>query len=349
MKHTLRNIIFSAMVAGALLPHPIYAASTGTSGVEAELKELLEMTRSEMNAYKTQTLKQVMALTEGEANKFWPIYESYDADLRPLQDRNVQLIRDFLELSASGETADKEWNSVAKQWLKNKGAQLQLWEKYQKQISKKVSGYRAAQFLQVENQMRLFLDLSIANEMPIITTVSRKELLPEPAVPTREESLLVSITASVESIDQAKREVTLKGALGNETTFVVDDRVKRLNEVQVGDLVRADYYVSVAGELRAPTAEEEASPLVIKEGAGRVPPGGQPAGGALRLIKAVCTIEGLNRPEQTVTLQGPLGRLLTVRAAAPENLPNLRIGDTVVVTYTEALAISLEKVKGNEN
>ena len=67
-----------------------------------------------------------------------------------------------------------------------------------------------------------------------------------------EESVLVTVTATVQAIDLAKREVTLKGSLGNVVTFTVDQRVKRLNEVKVGDEVTADYYISLAGELRPP-------------------------------------------------------------------------------------------------
>ena len=81
----------------------------------------------------------------------------------------------------------------------------------------------------------------------------------EAATPARpmaiEDSVLVSITASVEAIDHKTREVTLKGPLGNTVTFTVDQRVKRLNEVKVGDLVEADYYVSVAAEVRKPTPD----------------------------------------------------------------------------------------------
>jgi len=40
-----------------------------------------------------------------------------------------------------------------------------------------------------------------------------------------ERSLLATVTAKVEAVDQAKREVTLKGPLGNVVTFVVDERV----------------------------------------------------------------------------------------------------------------------------
>jgi len=84
----------------------------------------------------------------------------------------------------------------------------------------------------------------------------------------REDAVLVTITASVESIDKTNREVTLKGPLGNSVTFTVDQRVKRLNEVQVGDLVRADYFVSFAAELRKPTPEEAKHPFVELDAAG---------------------------------------------------------------------------------
>jgi hypothetical protein len=170
----------------------------------------------------------------------------------------------------------------------------------------------------------------------------------KPAKPkplSAERTVLVTVTAKVEAIDQAKRQVTLKGSLGNEVTFVVDERVKRLNEVQVGDEVTADYYVSLAGELRAPTAEEKEHPLTIIEEGVRAPKGTSPAGGVLRGFKVVATVVGLDLPTQSVTLQGPQGNTGTIRAEHVEKLKQLRLGDTVVVTYTEALAISLQKAQ----
>ena len=160
-----------------------------------------------------------------------------------------------------------------------------------------------------------------------------------------ERTILASVTAKVEAIDPAKREVTLKGPLGNVVTFAVDKRVKRLNEVKVGDEVTADYYVSLAGELRAPTEEEKKTPLTILEGGARAPKGTAPAGGVLRAFKVVATVVGLDLPTQSVTLEGPLGNSGTIRAENVEKLKQLRLGDTVVVTYTEALAISLQKAQ----
>ncbi len=162
---------------------------------------------------------------------------------------------------------------------------------------------------------------------------------------TREDTVLVTVTASVEAIDYATREATLKGPLGNTVTFTVDPRVKRLNEIKVGDLIRADYYISVAAELRPPTPEEEKTPLVLLDAAGKAPPGTAPAAGGLRRFKVVTTIEGLDRPTETITVKGPRGNYLTARVADPSNLTKVRIGEHIVITYTEALAISVEKVE----
>ncbi len=161
---------------------------------------------------------------------------------------------------------------------------------------------------------------------------------------TAEDSVLVTATATVKAIDHAKRELTLRNELGNETTFTVDKRVQRLNEINVGDRVTADYYISIAGELRPPTQDEKDHPLVLLEGGARAPKGTDPAGGVLRAFRVVTTVKGLDLTAQTVTLEGPMGNQLTIRARHPENLKKLKLDDTIVVTYTEALAISVDKI-----
>jgi hypothetical protein len=166
---------------------------------------------------------------------------------------------------------------------------------------------------------------------------------PAGAPPVRGGAVLITATASVEAINLDKREVTLKGALGNVVTFTVDKKVKRLNEFKIGDFVRADYYISLAAEIRKPTPGEEKNPIVELDAAGKAAPGMAPAAGGLRRLKVVTTIEGLDRPTQTATIKGPLGNYWTVRVADAAVLTQLHIGETAVVTCTEALAISLEK------
>jgi hypothetical protein len=169
----------------------------------------------------------------------------------------------------------------------------------------------------------------------------------KPSMPrmTTEEEVLVSVTATVEALNLDKREMTLKGPLGDSVTVTVDPAVKRLNEVKVGDEVTAKYYVSIAAELREPTEAEKKNPLVIGEQLAKAPKGASPAAGGLKVIRVVATVEGLERPTRLLTLKGPRGNYLTVRARDVNRLEKLRLGDTIVVTFTEALAVAVEKAK----
>jgi hypothetical protein len=161
---------FLSLILGALITVPCLQgqAQTAPSAAPDDLRAVLEMLRSDVNGYKIRTINQVMSLTAQEAEAFWPIYRQYEKELAAVGNRKVALIREFAALRASGSIDQKTWNSLAQKWLKNVQDRLDLWKKYQKQIGKAVSPMRAAQFLQVENQMALFIDLSIASEMPAI-------------------------------------------------------------------------------------------------------------------------------------------------------------------------------------
>ena len=63
--------------------------------------------------------------------------------------------------------------------------------------------------------------------------------------PTVERSWVETITATVEALDLANRMVTLRGPQGNVVSLRVDESVKNLPQVKVGDQVVANYYVSL--------------------------------------------------------------------------------------------------------
>lgn len=160
---------------------------------------------------------------------------------------------------------------------------------------------------------------------------------------TRHEAELTTVTAAVESIDPESREVTLKGPQGKKITLKADKSVKRFDEIKIGDLVRASYYVSLAVELREPTEEEKKNPLMVHEGETKAPETQSPAAAVARRVKAVTTIEEINRSAGTITVKGPRGNTVTARVENPDNFAKMRVGQKIVLTYTEALAISLEK------
>jgi hypothetical protein len=162
----------------------------------------------------------------------------------------------------------------------------------------------------------------------------------------RHESVLLNYTGTITDIDYPNREMTLKGPEGRLETFVVDREVKRFNEAKVGDKVSLDYYLGFNAEVRTPTAEEQRNPLVVLESAGRAGPAAAPAAYDTRRIRAVVTIEAMDKSAQTVTVKGPRGKYYTARVADPSRLDKVGIGDSIVMTFTEATAISL-KPAGN--
>ena len=149
----------------------------------------------------------------------------------------------------------------------------------------------------------------------------------------------VMVRATVESVDPAAHTVTLKGPRGKTFTVNVDEKIKSLSSLKVGDEVVATYYEAVAFELKKPG---EAVPRKTEKDV--VTPGSKPgeAGMSGRQTTIVATIEAIDEAKGSVTLRGPEGRSVDVTARDPKNLKKVKVGDLVEITYTEALAVSIE-------
>jgi len=173
-------------------------------------------------------------------------------------------------------------------------------------------------------------------------TFGRKWYEQPPEVLSRSDFMVQSYTGTITNIDYPNREVTLQDAQGRLQTFVVDKNVQRFNEAKVGDKVSVDYYLGYNAEVRKPTAEEAQNPLVVLEATGRAGPDQTPSGHGMRQTRAVVTIEGLDRPNQTLTVKGPRGKHYVARVADPSRLDDVHVGDTIVITFFEAAAISLK-------
>jgi len=151
-----------------------------------------------------------------------------------------------------------------------------------------------------------------------------------------------TFTGTITDIDYADREMTLRSPDGRVETFAVDKGIRRFNEAKVGDKVSMDYYLGVTAEIRKPTAEEERNPLVVLDSAAKTGLDQAPAGHSTRRIRAVVTIEALDRAAQTVTVKGPRGRHFVARVKDPSRFDKVRVGDTILMTFTEAAGISLK-------
>jgi hypothetical protein len=157
---------------------------------------------------------------------------------------------------------------------------------------------------------------------------------------------LVTLSATVAAINQETREVTLKDADGNEKTVKVGEEVKNLPQVKVGDQVDVAYFESVEIEvLAADQAAPKAAAIAAMETA---QPGQKPAGSMTSELSVVATIEAINKDSETVTLKGPEGKTKTVKVRNPANLERVAVGDRVMITLTQAVAIDVTGAPAKE-
>jgi Cu/Ag efflux protein CusF len=176
------------------------------------------------------------------------------------------------------------------------------------------------------------------------TTSAPAEKAPAPAekppVRGKGEASVTKVRGTVEAIDKDAGTVTLKGPKRS-ITIEVNDKSK-LDQIKVGDPVVAAYIEAVAWR-------------VMKAGSGAAPgvsttetrvsskPGETPAGAIGREVTATVTITAIDKKAHTVTVKGPRGGTETIKAKDPKNLEGLKVGDMVEITYTQALAVSLDK------
>ena len=161
--------------------------------------------------------------------------------------------------------------------------------------------------------------------------------------PSREKASLVSMAGTVATLVKETREITLKGADGELVTMVASDAVKRFDEIEIGDVMTFEYYTYMKAEFRQPTAEELAEPITLIAEGGKAPEGMDPGAAVGALVKAIVTIEILNRPNMLATVRGPGGNYLSIQMEDEALIQRLNIGQKVILTYAEAIAVSLEK------
>ena len=150
------------------------------------------------------------------------------------------------------------------------------------------------------------------------------------------------MTATVQAIDLNTRIVTLKGPKGEVRDIMVGEEAVNLPQLKVGDLVTVKYYESLAIEVIKPgtvSGAGEKSAIV------RAKPGEMPGGMAARQSTVTATVTAIDKKKGTISLKGPDGKTVVAKAEDPKNLDKVKVGDELMITYTEALAISVEKAK----
>jgi hypothetical protein len=150
---------------------------------------------------------------------------------------------------------------------------------------------------------------------------------------------VTALTAIVEAVDPDKRTVTLKGPRGV-LVLQVGPEVKNLDQVKVGDTVRAKYLESVALFVRK---AGDAPPDAAQTQSVKVAPKGQkPMATAVDTIEVSARVEKIDYEKRLITLNGPEGNVRTLKVdPAVKRLNEVKVGDDIVLRHTQSIAIGI--------
>ena len=166
--------------------------------------------------------------------------------------------------------------------------------------------------------------------------IAQEKTSPEVEKPTVYREKTVTITATVQAIDLVKRIVTVKGGpKGQVVELHVDEKVGNLSRLQVGDRVVVNYIESVAVRVMKPgeVNVRESEKKVAVEGPGT----------GERQTTVTATILDIDKNTNNVFLRWPEGTTVGMHVKDPAILEGVNVGDQVVITYTDTVAISIEK------
>jgi hypothetical protein len=147
-------------------------------------------------------------------------------------------------------------------------------------------------------------------------------------------------TDTVKSIDYTNRLITLESPDGERETYHAGPSVINFDQIHVGNQVRATVAKALAVSVRkagTPPNEGESTTVAL------APKGEKPGILVTKTEEATSKIMDVNHTDRTITLAQLAGGPKTVQLAPDVDISGLKKGDGVVVRYTDAFAISVQK------
>ncbi len=145
----------------------------------------------------------------------------------------------------------------------------------------------------------------------------------------------ITISGTIETIDQSKRAMNIKTADGKFVAVNVPESVKRFSELKVGDKLKATYYNDVFVRLKPPgeAAVDTATPVSST---------GTTSGtkGVVRTMTA--SVTNIDKSASSITFEGPNGWKYSRRVVDPKVFDQVKVGDKVDITWNTDLTVSVQ-------
>lgn len=166
---TRMTLVSTLLVATLALPaFPTAHAQTQSSASpqQGSIDQDVDLLRKDVRSQKKQIIAANLQLTDAEAEKFWPIYDQYTAELVKINDAKYGAIKEYVENYST--MSDDRATALTKQILGVDAQVAQLRLKYVPIVSKVLSGKKTALFFQLDRRLVMLIDIQLATQLPVI-------------------------------------------------------------------------------------------------------------------------------------------------------------------------------------
>lgn len=127
----------------------------------------IAMIRAGVLANKTTIVGQAMNLDDKEAARFWPIYRRYEYQRSKLDDRRVDVIKEYTDKYPDLTDSDAKAKSDRMFDCDRRLAALK--KTYFNKFNKVLSAFKVTQFFQQERRIDLMIDMKVESTLPPLT------------------------------------------------------------------------------------------------------------------------------------------------------------------------------------
>lgn len=128
----------------------------------------MDILREKMKADKKLVVAANMGLTDAEGQKFWPIYEGYQRDLKKVNEQMLKVITAYADAYNKGPLSDNVAKNLLRDAMDVEEAELKLKRKYAPIVEKSIGAAKAARYMQVESKIRAALKYEMADQIPLV-------------------------------------------------------------------------------------------------------------------------------------------------------------------------------------
>ena len=162
---------------------------------------------------------------------------------------------------------------------------------------------------------------------------------PDTATPLTQSSELKKTVATVTAVNLKTRKVTLRSPEGRSFTIHVGKEAVNLPQVKKGDILTVTFSREVEVFLAEPGEQLNEQTVVLAT----AKPGSKPHGVGVTQTIVTAKIFAIDKPNQLVRLEFVDGTDVVVKVKNPANLDKVKAGDTIAISYIEAVDIAVTK------